>query len=664
MAPKPGQTIEEGRAREPLLVSLPSVFAELVGGPTTRWVLLKVESSLEWRKSLAHARLRIAPGAAPEVVRCTQEVHTKVLTDPWRQFLPLRPESPGSHKLLIGGALRFALQVQPMTPEFKAVQEVLKRQRDGQAVAEKRRAAGVAHQRAAAERLRAETQKRFSLPPTSEALRAVGFELDDRQEAQADGSESLAVGNRLGGGAAQEGATSEVEILHLRVLPTSEAGCTLPLVFWGAGPLPADGPAKLEFKCYSVYQGLKGARIIAKHQDAPRQHFIGARVKKAGRLSGHRFLLGIQQEGSKRLLLEEAEVYHMTFKEKGDARTADEAAVPVPYVQQRATLVEAFGTARSKRMNRLGNARRNRLYNIAEFGNYKAELAQRAAELKAKVVSLEERDHSLKAKLLPPHNLAATSPADVYKDAMEAMAPWSLIEAEGKSSSIASKGLIELFQKSPREQLAVAATAGGSPEGEGSRLAPYGTRLALAVAVSRANSGLRAKDETAAHDLALQFGVLNALLRILRQGPQHRAGKCLPEGLAQVCEFTADSKLAAHWHREYYDEMLGRKKVRSFNGRKTLCALMVWALQLTPNLTLDFPAAVVARELRVDYAVLRKSLEFLGCKVTEEMQPGGVGTPEGQPLKRMTAVLQGPPKTNTGHYERQIKPAPKKGRRG
>lgn len=434
------------------------------------------------------------------------------------------------------------------------------------------------------------------------------------------------------------------EVLHLKPLSPEEVkGANVPLAFWSSGPFPSEGQEKLAFKCYEV--GKRGTRLVGKLKNAPYQQFVGARAKMARRASSYRYLIGMQAGNSRRLFISEADVYHVDLKKK---QTVPDAAAPaISYGLLKGKLVEEMGTVKKQRQSKLMAARKSREYKVAQFGSYSEELAKRAEELKAKVVSVEQQDEALKAKILPPFDAEATEPAGVYRNSLKRIAPPELVQRE---STLVDPELVQFLLSEPRVQMKAISAAQMHSDSEA--LGPCRTRVALAVLASRLRTEGGTTDMEAAKKLARQLGVLNCLVTLVSTGPKHRGGKCLPSAVADLIGLQAESPLAAHWHAEYYEEMLGRRKVRAFNGRRALCGMIIWALHTTPGLALEFNAAV-ERELRLNPGQLKKGLEYVGCMVSEDKAPAALDSPLADPGTRLKAKLEGPPKINRAHYDRQ-----------
>jgi len=403
---------------------------------------------------------------------------------------------------------------------------------------------------------------------------------------------------------------------------------------------------------------------VGKFKNAKFQDFVGTRTKASkGKGSGFTHLLGIQAHGSKRIFFQEAEVYHVDMRKQEHEKVAESK---LSYGQIRGKLVEDWGTAKKQRMARQIAARKSREIKVAEFGSYSQELAQRAEELKAKVVSLEDRDAELKAKILPPFDVNATEPAGVYREGLARITPPELML---KEHALVKPELVEFLQKDCRAQInaiiqhlakpqyAPKKTFGpkktskhdhneGQDDNQG--IAGCESRFTLTVLLTRARAEMRARGEEDAKKLAKQVSVLNALAMMVTKGAKHKGGKCLSQAVADLTGLPAESPLAAHWHMEYYDEMVGRRKVRCFNGRKVLCAMLVWGLHLTPSLSMELKDSV-ARDLALEPGQLKKGIEYVGCTVTEDRMPVDIaGNDLGKVLK---AKLEGPPRLNREHYE-------------
>merc|ERR1711879_948993 len=91
----------------------------------------------------------------------------------------------------------------------------------------------------------------------------------------------------------------------------------------------------------------------------------------------------------------------------------------------------------------------------------------------------------------------------------------------------------------------------------------------------------------------------------------------------------------------YYDEVPGEPQQRSFNGKKLLAALAVWAIQLTPGLSLVISRDVLT-ELDIDRETVKMIFKFIGCSV----QASGSGDTK--------VKLESAPRFNASNYHSGI----------
>lgn len=328
--------------------------------------------------------------------------------------------------------------------------------------------------------------------------------------------------------------------------------------------------------------------------------------------------------------------------------------------------MQELGTKAKQQLSALQAARAAREYKIVEFGGYKEELKRRAEELSSRVVSVEEKDAELKAKILPPFNASATNPWDVYKAALEKIAPSNAMAAE---EALLTQDLQDLVKASMSDQLKAAIMREQEREirlsqprevQEITEKHAIRSRFLAAVVKQRAKAQMVVKDEM---QLCRRYAVLEKLVTLCARGGHFKGGKCRPDGVSLLLDFKPEGALTAHWHEEYYEEMLNKNKVRAFSGRKTLCALMVWALHLTPELVLELPTAV-EREMGLDHGGLKKSLEYVGCTVTEQKQGSGLEAAGAAGQVVLVAKLEGPPKINMDFYDHEQKMAKPKKKKG
>jgi len=465
---------------------------------------------------------------------------------------------------------------------------------------------------------------RFNVASLSDALGSVGFPVETMDEGKT------------------KKESEEETVVHLRVLSDEELGTgRLPVAFWGATPMKKGWLSQINFNAFK--HPSWPTRLVGKVRNAAHQDFIGT-MRTTSPDTGFTYLLGIQAKDSKRLFIHEAEMYHIALRHEPSAKTANESGKPGYELKN--LLIQDWGTLKKQRQNKQQQARASRQVQIADLGGYNQEMQDRAKDLKARVASVETQDAELKSKLLPPFDPQATDPRQVYREGLQTIAPDVLLD---KEPSLSPKQLVDFFQKDCRMQAKIVGSRLGQMD-HGTRdeftdLSWCNSRLVLLVLSARAQGDMVAKSTEEATKVASQIAALEALMTLLLRGSKHRGGKCLPGAVAELVGLDPDSPLVAHWHKELYEDITGKRKVRAFNGRKVLCMAIIWALHLTPRLALDLPETV-ALDLGLPPQQLKKGLEFVGCTVNEDRLPEGQGA--GAVFK---AKLEGPPKLNRGHWE-------------
>jgi len=402
---------------------------------------------------------------------------------------------------------------------------------------------------------------------------------------------------------------------------------------------------------FDYMEGSRGVRSLQGGlAESDMQEFTGALVRQ--RAVGWRYLIGVKSPTSKRCFVHEAEMFHVTAKRREVPKDETDAQEnQINYGERKGKLIEDLGTVKKLRIARLQAARKSREHKVADFGGYQEEMKARAEDLKSRHTPVEERDAEVKRRYLPEYTKEAQVPGEVYRNSVHDIAPPDLLKKE--SNTFLDGDLVEFLQRDAGAQLRALADAEAMPEKAREELWPCRTRFATALLATRARAGLRAKDGDAAVRLARLFGVANCLVALVQRGPLHRGGKSLPQGVGEICGIAPDAGLAIYWHAKFYDEILGKRKVRQFSGRKSLYALLIWSIQsLSPGLSLEFPPSV-ERELKVPAGQVKSALEFIGCQVTEDKKEAGG--------KRLHAKLEGPPKINFAHYDRQSKKSKDKG---
>merc|ERR1712008_272665 len=138
--------------------------------------------------------------------------------------------------------------------------------------------------------------------------------------------------------------------------------------------------------------------------------------------------------------------------------------------------------------------------------------------------------------------------------------------------------------------------------------------LQAAVLEARAQSSMNLSDKDA-RQLAMRWGVMNLLFRMHIFGSTKKGGVLRARGFITNLGMGTESKLANYWFKTYYEEIVGHNQERCFILKKSLAAVLVWALYLTPTLAFDL-SMTAENELRLPDGHIRMALENIGCSVS------------------------------------------------
>jgi len=512
--------------------------------------------------------------------------------------------------------------------DLKEADSAFKRAEEEDAAAAVVRTTVESRKRAEVARRRKEIRKRCSIGSLTDVLQGFDLPLDffatAIQQDRWDGSgKDPAAAHPPSSAAADAAGEDEADPqLHLRPLPLDkEQGHSVPVALWRAGPLSAEARPQVAFRRYAVQGDSKRRhhQIIGTCEGAPMLLARGVRAHKPS-IYEPRYLVGGRAAGSRRLFLFEAELYHVdremrrTFvAEEGDGSGLEDevhqkkqdseeepTGPPQTYFQQKIATTGAFGAAKKQRMiNKAVQKMKKRTF--MELDSYAQTLTQRVESLEANLVNLEERNETARKKFLPPYDPNASDPHLIYKEGLRTIAPKQMYVDE---ASLLDEEMVNFLVKAANEPLrAVLENVPGK------------SKFLAAVVTARATNAAQHITKKDAEALARRCEVLNRLLTLYKGGSRAGRGVTRAKGVAKIVGLPEESQLARHWHRTYYDEIVGQRAERSFNGKKLLAAVAVWALHLTPTLSLDF-SNEVEDDLHVPRGELKTTFENIGCSVS------------------------------------------------
>jgi len=613
------------------------------------WFVLKVDAGLDWTAILDGARLTFSPHLtlsnpkSPDVFLDVQVEDGGV-----QKLVPLKPASPATHKFIVAGMPTHVLRVMQKTEQLKKMEKMTRRAVDDQNTADRARAAMAARRRAEVAVKRAEIRKRLGLGPLKESLEALGLPSTGFEQVLAEdtwdgfGDIPVDVTSRT----AEEEPTGEGVIeepgthFHVKTFdPDVQNGECVPLVTWPSNRLLPSALSALSFKRF-VKSGSSRQKLFGPFRDAATLKLSGERAK-ASPAPKWRYLVGAQVVTSKRIFFCEAQLYRL----RRLPPPAAEPTAKLGYMELRNAAVQSLGVAKKQREQKKRTEQREQKRSFMDVEKHTSALEQRAQELGSKVVSVEERDQEIRLKTLPTFSVDATSPKDIYKSGLKEIAPSDLIANE---PGVASSELVEILTTNPsrlgdRHKLL---RSFGSNESIPSVLQ---SSLCLAVLDARLKQSSAKLDEPQAIKLAGKLGVLRCLALLYSQAGRRFGRPTGVENVAHAVELTGEDKedlrshsrgLAWHWHQTYFDEIPGERKFgkRAFNGTKLMMAIVIWALHLTPELSLS-TSREVESELGVNRDFLKEAFKYVGCTV----QAAG---------QQVEAKLESVPKFSAAAYHR------------
>eukprot|EP00913_Durusdinium_trenchii_P007214 g6783.t1 len=315
------------------------------------------------------------------------------------------------------------------------------------------------------------------------------------------------------------------------------------------------------------------------------------------------------------------------------------------YYQLRQMATDGFGTDKKIRTSAILRERFTRSCEVAELDKCKKTIQKRVEEQSKTTKTTFDKDLELKHQILPSFK-DATEPSKIYEDL------WSSRETEDGLGEIANEQFIkdetDLIQPCMHRLLRMKAPdlLKLSDKSENDLEACGGWHFVLQVLKARGAQNAPPPPPNDAQLFGQKLGVLGLLLRICqiedKAKRKQKYRKCTPKLLAELLELNVSSPLLKQLHQRCYEAMPGDTAMRVLSIRRTLCATIIWALHLTPELWMNVTKSV-QDELSAPTKTLKIAFEFIGCKI------------EDKPENVLKVQLVGAPKFDQSFYEKQLR---------
>ncbi|CAE8635900.1 unnamed protein product, partial [Polarella glacialis] len=634
-----------------------------------RFIAIKVDAGFDWATQLQDARLRTTGGQISlDAPNCPDSMSVKLSESTWCKTLCLVPEKQGKHKLLVRGEVGATLQLVKNTSLLQKSDGVALQVSAAQAAVTESRQAAQAARLLAEAKTRGENRRRCNLATLRAGLCGVDWPMTPELEPifAADVWDGNGEPPKPPGAAATP-ASTQLEALEemgalLKVSPQVKAEVeSVPVAFWSTSRLKdKESLAKIEFKRFALKSkkgGGKRYQLKGQIEDAPDLKLRGTQAKQPQPPFGRRMLIGVLKPGTKKLLLFESEVYNVeiqraTAEEWEEQKRLEEEALASAVAEGEATptqqkgyrdkrkkVIEDFGTAKKLRVFTTIAERLDRKCEVVELEKYAGHISAKIDMQEASKTSIEDKDAETKRLVLPPYNIAAEEPKDIYADGLKAIVYEQIMLAE---KDLVHEPLAEFLKQNPKKVLKLSIEEA---------LPLCQTHLSLAILRARADQGAETCQDP--YDLARKLAVLNILLTLHLRGLQQKRGKCSQKHVAELLVMPVESQLVRHLHQTYYEQTIGQRNVRQFVPRKAICALVIWALHLTPNLSFD-TTKDLEQEMKLERGMLHSICEYVGCGVETKN--------DGNKTYFLRITLKEAPKFNRKVYDAQTRESKQKGR--
>ncbi|CAK9056219.1 Uncharacterized protein SCF082_LOCUS30323 [Durusdinium trenchii] len=346
----------------------------------------------------------------------------------------------------------------------------------------------------------------------------------------------------------------------------------------------------------------------------------------------HKILLGILTP-EEQLLLSRAEVFVLKVDTLPPEKDEEEAK---SYYQLRQMATDGFGTDKKIRTSAILRERFTRSCEVAELDKCKKTIQKRVEEQSKTTKTTFDKDLELKHQILPSFK-DATEPSKIYEDGLGEIANEQFIKDE---TDLIQPCMHRLLRMKAPDLLKL------SDKSENDLEACGGWHFVLQVLKARGAQNAPPPPPNDAQLFGQKLGVLGLLLRICqiedKAKRKQKYRKCTPKLLAELLELNVSSPLLKQLHQRCYEAMPGDTAMRVLSIRRTLCATIIWALHLTPELWMNVTKSV-QDELSAPTKTLKIAFEFIGCKI------------EDKPENVLKVQLVGAPKFDQSFYEKQLR---------
>lgn len=620
---------------------------------------------MDWKNSLDGATLKIRPTVSVKAPKCEKKIVARRAEDKVSHFIPLVPATPGKgNRLVAERGVQGFYRISAATKANEEADGIANRAAEEEAAADRKRQAMQARARGDLARRRAETRERCGIPPLLNVLEGFGLSLGKFNRVLAEdrwsgkGPDPLVEGDAAAG---DNPAEEELSITFRTNSAQAAEGPLMPVVNWKLATLPPAGLKSMEFRHFLGEKSKRSCLMIT-CADAPHLLLQGKQTRRRAD-TNYRYLLGVKVPSSSKVLLMETGLFYVEHVGQfGPRKQVDnpdpdweqwEPSKEGPasidgskaYWEQRNLATNTFGIAKRQRALAQASEKATKR-KFAEMEEFASALSERAEALEANLVDAAERSENNRRKLLPPYNGDAVEPFSIYKEGLETICPTRLMQAEAQSTLLDPEMVTFLKEVSRKPTRA----------NEYNNVTSKSKFLSLVI-----STRARAARDTFAQDtesLAMRLEVFYRLILFYKGGPRYHGGKYKAKGVANLAELSSESHLAKHWWMEYCTE-IPNNQLRSFSGRKVLCALLVWALYLTPGLSMEINLGEIEEELG-SRGELKRTFENIGCSVNVIQPTPGVTA---QSIKAVVTLAH-PPRLDMEKYEAQNLLSSKKSGKG
>lgn len=401
--------------------------------------------------------------------------------------------------------------------------------------------------------------------------------------------------------------------MKLYPLDKGETSNDVPVAFWRLGPaIPEEEMMKtLSFRCFSRSITDRKGELIGAFEAAPKMQLVGRTLNLDG-ANGAKYLAGCLPEGSKKLLLYEAEVYWVERNSEFGRDKAEELRQEIEerkvldFKQQRSDAIKLSGAAQKRRQEASKALRMVDESKVANLDECMTELAQRAAGFKDMTMIKDKDADDLKSEILPKFDRTATEPEKIYATGLREMLPQPILAAE---DGLRDDRMTGMLQKPSRIQ------ATDLKELQDVFKTRFGARLAQVRAEAN-----HSEDIDGAELTARRFSALNVLIQLFKcSKPRFKL-----LDFRKILEVPGDGqKLSTHMFEYYLRPSPVDKRTRSLNKKKIACHIVVLVLDLSLRYKMDFHPLI--DELRVDVSEMEENLRYCGCDVSKKQVPDSNG---------------------------------------